>query len=214
MTPQAASSGPATHPTRGKLVEAARRLFWERGYEATSLQDVVLRARVRSGSLYYFFRTKEDLLLAVLDHYVDLLWPAVIEPAFGRTADPIERIFSILNGYREGLVYTGFTHGCPIGNLALEVSDDYPRAREKIARNFDGWRKWIRKCLEEAVDRLPAGTDSERMAMFVLSLMEGAVMQARAHHSLEPFDASVAELRQYFNRLLGEGARERAPKVH
>ena len=214
MTPQAASSGPATHPTRGKLVEAARRLFWERGYEATSLQDVVLRARVRSGSLYYFFRTKEDLLLAVLDHYVDLLWPAVIEPAFGRTADPIERIFSILNGYREGLVYTGFTHGCPIGNLALEVSDDYPRAREKIARNFDGWRKWIRKCLEEAAGRLPADTDGERMAMFVLSLMEGAVMQARAHHSLEPFDASVAELRQYFNRLLGEGARERAPKVH
>jgi TetR/AcrR family transcriptional regulator, transcriptional repressor for nem operon len=208
------TSARATRPTRGKLVEAARRLFWERGYEATSLQDVVDRARVKSGSLYYFFRTKEDLLLAVLDHYVDLLWPAVIEPAFGRTADPIERIFSILNGYREGLVYTGFTHGCPIGNLALEVSDDYPRAREKIAQNFAGWRKWIRRCLEDAADRLPAGTDSERMSMFVLSLMEGAVMQARAHHSLEPFDASVVELRQYFKRLLDEGARERAPKVH
>jgi TetR/AcrR family transcriptional regulator, transcriptional repressor for nem operon len=214
MPPPSSTSGRLPHPTRGKLVESARRLFWERGYEATSLQDVVGRARVKSGSLYYFFRTKEDLLLAVLDHYVDLLWPAVIEPAFGRTADPIERIFSILNGYREGLIYTSFTHGCPIGNLALEVSDDYPRAREKIARNFAGWRKWIRKCLDEAADHLPADTDSERMAMFVLSLMEGAVMQARAHHSLEPFDASVVELRQYFKRLLGDGARERAPKVH
>jgi TetR/AcrR family transcriptional regulator, transcriptional repressor for nem operon len=214
MSETTLTSGRATHPTRGKLVEAARRLFWERGYEATSLQDVILRARVKSGSLYYFFRTKEDLLLAVLDHYVDLLWPAVIDPAFKRTDDPIERIFSILNGYREGLIYTGFTHGCPIGNLALEVSDEYPRAREKIARNFDGWRKWIRKCLDEASGRLPRGTDGEQMAMFILSLMEGAVMQARAHHSLEPFDASVAELRQYFKRLLDEGARERAPKVH
>ena len=202
-----------SHPTRGKLVEAARRLFWEGGYEATSLQDVVRRARVKSGSLYYFFRTKEDLLLAVLDNYMDLLWPALIEPAFGRTADPIERIFSILNGYREGLIYTGFTHGCPIGNLALEVSDEYPRAREKIAGNFEGWRKWIRKCLDEAAHRLPRGTDGERMAMFVLTVMEGAVMQARAHHSLEPFDASIAELRQYFDRLLEEGARERAPRV-
>ncbi len=213
MEQPSSTSGHNPHPTRGKLVEAARRLFWERGYEATSLQDVLDRARVKSGSLYYFFRTKEDLLLAVLDHYVDLLWPAVIEPAFGRTADPIERIFSILNGYREGLIYTGFTHGCPIGNLALEVSDEYPRAREKIAQNFEGWRKWIRKCLDEASDRLPRGTDGERMAMFVLAVMEGAVMQARAHHSLEPFDASVEELRQYFNRLLAEGARERAPKV-
>lgn len=214
MPQRSATSGRVTHPTWGKLVEAARRLFWERGYEATSLQDVLGRARVKSGSLYYFFRTKEDLLLAVLDHYVDLLWPAVVEPAFGRTADPIERIFAILNGYREGLIYTGFTHGCPIGNLALEVSDESPRAREKIARNFEGWRKWISKCLEEASDRLPRGTDGERLAMFVLAVMEGAVMQARAHHSLEPFDASVEELRHYFTRLLAEGARERAPKLN
>jgi TetR/AcrR family transcriptional regulator, transcriptional repressor for nem operon len=200
-------------PTKGKLVEAARLLFWEKGYEGTSLQEVVAKANVRAGSLYYFFRTKEDLLLAVLDNYVELLWPAVIQPAFGRTTDPIERIFSILNGYREGLIYTGFAHGCPIGNLALEVSDEYPRAREKIARNFAGWRKWIRNCLVEAAGRLPANVDGERLATFVLTVMEGAVMQARAHHSLEPFDASVAELRDYFTRLLEEGARQRAPKV-
>jgi len=203
----------SAHPTRGKLIDAGRRLFWEKGYEATSLQEVVARAKVKAGSLYYFFHSKEDLLLAVLDHYVELLWPAVIQPAFGRTTDPIERIFSILNGYREGLIYTGFAHGCPIGNLALEVSDEYPRAREKIALNFAGWRKWITKCLEQAAERLPANLDGERLATFVLTVMEGAVMQARAHQSLEPFDASVAELRNYFNRLLDDGARERAPKL-
>ena len=203
----------SSHPTRSKLVESARTLFWEKGYEATSLQDVVERAKVRGGSLYYFFRTKEDLLLAVLDQYVELLWPAVIEPAFGRTTDPIERIFSILAGYREGLIYTGFAHGCPIGNLALEVSDEHPRAREKIAENFEGWRKWIRKCLQESADRLPSRVDVERLAIFVLTVMEGAVMQARAHHSLEQFDASVRELREYFTRLLSEGERERIPKL-
>jgi TetR/AcrR family transcriptional regulator, transcriptional repressor for nem operon len=206
-------SSHSSRPSKAKLVEAARLLFWEKGYEGTSLQDVVDRAKVRGGSLYYFFRTKEDLLLAVLDNYVELLWPAVIEPAFGRTTDPIERIFSILNGYREGLIYTGFAHGCPIGNLALEVSDEHPRAREKIAQNFAGWREWIRKCLIEAAGHLPANVHSERLATFVLTVMEGAVMQARAQHSLEPFDGSVVELREYFNRLLEEGARQRAPKV-
>jgi len=199
--------------TKTKLVETARLLFWEKGYEATSLQDVLQRARVRAGSLYYFFRTKEDLLLAVLDGYVEMLWPAVIEPAFSRSTDPIGRIYTILEGYREGLIYTGFAHGCPIGNLALEVSDEYPRAREKIARNFAGWKGWIRKCLDEAADRLPANLDRERLATFVLTVMEGAVMQSRAHHSLEPFDASVEELRDYFNRLLAEGTRQHEPTV-
>jgi TetR/AcrR family transcriptional regulator, transcriptional repressor for nem operon len=213
MSDQTPASGTTLHPTKGKLLEAARLLFWEKGYEATSLQEVVDRSKVRGGSLYYFFRTKEDLLLAVLDHYVELLWPAVIQPAFGRTTDPVERIFTILQGYREGLIYTGFAHGCPIGNLALEVSDEHPRAREKIAQNFEGWRKWIKTCLDEAAHRLPANLDSERLATFVLTIMEGAVMQARAHHSLEPFDDSVTELRCYINRLLDEGARERALKV-
>lgn len=199
--------------TRHRVVEAARLLFWEKGYEPTSLQDVVARAGVRTGSLYYFFRTKEALLLAVLDRYVDLLWPAVIEPAFARATDPIERVFAILEGYRQGLIYTGFAHGCPIGNLALEVSDEYPGAREKIAKNFEGWRAWIGKCLEEAAERLPANLDRKGMAIFVLAVMEGAVMQARAHHSLEPFDASVEQLRDYFRRLFQEAAQRRAPTI-
>ncbi len=199
--------------TKGRLVEAARLLFWERGYEATSLHDVVERAGAKAGSLYYFFRTKEQLLLAVLDRYMEMLWPAVIEPAFARTNDPIERIFAIMDGYRQGLLYTGFTGGCPIGNLALEVSDELPRAREKIAKNFEGWRKWIRQCLDDATGFLPANLDRERLAVFVLTVMEGAVMQARAHHSMEPFNASVEQLRDYFNRLLAEGDQQLGPTI-
>ena len=199
--------------TRERLVETARVMFWERGYEATSLADVSAKAGARSGSLYHFFRTKEELLLAVLDRYVDLLWPIVIGPVFSRVTDPIERIFGILDGYRQGLVYTGCTQGCPIGNLALEVCDDLPRAREKIAKNFEGWRAWIRKCLEDATHRFPANLNREQLAVFVLTVMEGAVMQARAHQSLEPYDASVAQLRDYFNRLLAEGAAQRQPVI-
>lgn len=199
--------------TPERLVEAARLLFWERGYEATSLQDVVEKAGAKAGSLYYYFRTKEQLLLAVLDRYVEMLWPAVIEPAFTRASDPIERVFAILDGYRQGLVYTGFAGGCPIGNLALEVSDDLPRAREKIAKNFEGWRKWVRQCLDDAAGRLPGDLDRERLAVFVLTVMEGAVMQARAHRSLQPYDASVEQLRDYFNCLLAEATRQRGPTI-
>ncbi len=188
--------------TRGQLVEAARQLFWTKGYEATSLSDVVQRAKVNPGSLYYFFKTKEELLLAVLDRYLGLLEPAVIEPAFRRQGDPIERIFAVLEGYRQGLVETGFRQGCPIGNLALEVGDALPRARKKIAANFRAWRAWIRRCLKDASDRLPPDLDREGLAAFVLTVMEGAVMQARVQGSLAPFDASIAQLRDYFRRFL------------
>jgi len=192
--------------TRARLVEAARELFWERGYEATTLGDVGKRAKANPGSLYYFFKTKEELLLAVLDRYSELLWPAVMEPAFNLVDDPIVRIFTVLEGYRQGLLRTQFARGCPIGSLSLEVGESLPSARQKLAANFDGWVSWIQKCFDDAADQLPPETDRAALARFVLTVMEGAVMQARAYHSLAPFDSAVEVLREYLARLVTEAA--------
>ena len=191
-----------SQPTRERLVLAAMELFHEKGYEATGLKQILEKAKVNSGSLYYFFKTKEDLLLAVLDKYADLLDPTVMQPAFEGESDPIERIFAVLEGYGRGLQETGFTRGCPIGNLALEVADSRPAIREKIALNFSNWCKAIESCLDAAADRLPVDADRRGLSRFVLTVMEGGIMQARAHRSREPYDAGVAMLRAYFNRLL------------
>ncbi len=192
--------------TRDRLVEAARELFWDRGYEATSLGDVVRGAKANPGSLYYFFKTKEDLLLGVLERYSELLWPAVMEPAFKAVDDPMVRIFAVLEGYRQGLLKTDFARGCPIGSLSLEVGETSAKARVKIAANFDGWVSWVTKCLEDAGKQLPPDADRDALARFVLTVMEGAVMQARAYHSLEPFESAVRILGDYFSRLVAERA--------
>ena len=197
----------ATKPSsRERILEAARELFWVNGYEATSVAEILEKAGVNSGSLYHYFESKEELLLAVLDTYKEMLYPAVIEPAFQVADDPIERIFAVLEGYRRGLLYTVFTGGCPIGNLALEVGDHHAEARKRIAENFDGWVGWMRRCLDDAAGRLPGHVDRAQLAQFILTVMEGAVMQSRAHAGIEPFDAAVAHLRDYFSRLLAEGA--------
>jgi TetR/AcrR family transcriptional regulator, transcriptional repressor for nem operon len=201
----AAKSGASTEvPTKDRLIIAARDLFWFHGYETTTLAEIVKKAEVNSGSLYYFFKTKEELLLAVLDWYMENLFPQLIEPILAHISDPIERVFALLDGYRKALVATGCTYGCPIGNLTLELGDSLPRAREKLAKNFEGWRQWVRKFLEEAGPRLPENLDRNEVATFVLTVMEGGVMQSRAHQSLEPFDAGIRQLRTYFYLLTGE----------
>ncbi len=191
-------------PTRRKLVETARELFLAKGYHATGISEILREAGVNAGSLYYFFKTKEELLLAVLDWYLDGLQPSVMEPAFAQTSDPIERVFVVLAGYRRMLVMTDCRQGCPIGNLALEMSERSEAVREKIAVNFANWVKAIRACIEAASDRLPVGTDSDKLASFILTVMEGGVMQARAQCSLEPFDQAMEVLRDYMDRLLAD----------
>lgn len=191
--------------TRTRLVDTARALFLRKGYEATGIAEILREANVNSGSLYYFFKTKEELLLAVLDWYVANLYAEVIDPAIAQTCEPIERVFKVLEGYRQYLTFTECRQGCPIGNLALEMSEKSEAVRAKIALNFENWRKAVRQFLLDAGERLPADINRDSLATFILSVMEGGVMLARSHRSLEPFEASVAMLRDYMERLDSPG---------
>lgn len=186
-------------------MDAARELLLERGYEAVSIADILKKSRANSGSLYYFFPAKEDLLLAVLDWYLENLYPEVMDPARKRSSDPIEQIFAVMEGYRQMLAMTKCRMGCPIGNLALEMSEKSEAVRMKIAENFANWRAAIRDMLFAAKNRLPGGTDCDALAAFILTVMEGGVMQSRAHRSLDPFNTSIALLRDYVDRLVAGG---------
>jgi TetR/AcrR family transcriptional regulator, transcriptional repressor for nem operon len=190
--------------TRFRLLEAARFLFWEKGFATTGMAELLERAQANSGSFYHFFDSKEALLLALLDSYIEGLQPAIIEPATTRFSDPIDRIFSILQGYRDRLLATGCRYACPIGRLALEIETENLPAHSRIAANFSAWTGAIRNFLADARDRLPADADLDGLAVFVLTVMEGGVMQSRSYRQIEPFDQSTAHLRSYFEYLQKE----------
>lgn len=192
--------------TRDRLIDAAMELFVYQGYAATGLAQVARKAQVLPGSLYYFFPTKEDLLLATLERRKQTLYEGVLQPIWESTSDPIERVFGLLAGYRQMLELTEFKHGCPIGNLVLELAETHPRARGLLVQNFDGWLDAVEQCFASAQDRLPPGASPRQLAVFVLTTMEGAVMLARAYRNFEAYDAAVVHLREYVERLLVESA--------
>jgi TetR/AcrR family transcriptional repressor of nem operon len=187
--------------TRTRLVMTAMQLFWEKGYGSTSIADVLQTAGVNSGSLYHFFPGKQDLLLAVLDVYHGGIRQMLLEPAWNGVADPIEKVFALLARYRKSLVDTECHYGCPIGSLALELHEPDLPVRERLAKNFQAWVDAIHECLQEAGSRLPADLDRRELAHFVLTTMEGGVMQARTFRKVEYFDDAVHQLRRYFEYL-------------
>ena len=192
---------PGALDTRQRLVLAAMQLFWEKGYNSTSIADVLQTAKVNSGSLYYFFPGKVDLLVAVLDMYHDGIRAMLLEPAWAGVNDAIERIFALLARYRQSLLDTDCFYGCPIGSLALELHEPDPAVRERLAKNFSAWIDAIDECLQQAKARLPANLNRRDLAQFVLTTMEGGVMQARTFRDIDYFDAAVRQLRLYFKGL-------------
>jgi TetR/AcrR family transcriptional regulator, transcriptional repressor for nem operon len=202
---------PKISDTRERLINSARYLFWERGFAGTSMADLLAHAEVNSGSFYHFFESKEALLREVLMQYLPALRPMVIDPAFAREVDPVERIFAILAGYRDRILQTECKYGCPIGRLALEIDPENRPAHKLIAENFAAWIEAVRECVVQLCERVPKATDPRALATFVLTVMEGGVMLSRSYGSVEPFDLAVAQLREHFT-LLRKNQRESGKK--
>jgi AcrR family transcriptional regulator len=193
--------------TRQRIVEAAMELFWLKGFGSTSVADILSRSQVNSGSLYYFFPGKQDVLVAVLEAYRDGIGAMLLEPAWSGVDDPVERVFALLASYRRALVETDCTYGCPIGSLALELHEPDPPVRALLAANFRAWVDAVEGCFGAATDRFASGTDIRGLAELALNVMEGGVMQARTFRDIGHFDRAIAQLRAHVDALT---ARERA----
>ena len=187
--------------TRDRILFAAMRLFAEKGYNSTSVMDILRDSKVNAGSMYHVFPGKQDVLLAVLDLYLAGIHPMLLAPAWESVPDPIERVFALLASYRVRLASTDCTYGCPIGSIALELHEPDPSVRERLAANFSAWVGAVEACLVAAGPRLPKTVDRRALAVMALTSMEGGVMLSRTDRTLDAFDDSIRMYRDYLERL-------------
>jgi TetR/AcrR family transcriptional regulator, transcriptional repressor for nem operon len=202
----------ASNATRERLVETARDLFHKQGYTPTGISQILKSSGANGGSLYYFFPTKEDLLMAVLEWYRDHIKDDLIDLHTAHIEDPIEKIFGLLDGYRQMLLLFEFELGCPIGALALELSNTHSNVRGLLVTNFEQWIDVVEGFLRQVEDRFPAESDLRALAIHVLTTMEGGMMLAKTYRSTAYFDQSVTQIRDYIDLLLQHGTGWSAPK--
>lgn len=186
--------------TKDRILDVSARLFEAQGFEGTAVSAILSEAGVNSGSLYHFFPNKEGLLVSVLEHHL-LVLDSLLSDAARAADDPVERVFALLELYRGRLLVSGFTRGCPVGDLALEIGSRQVEARAIVHAYFEAWTARVSEWLGEAGERLPSDVSLDALALHVLSVMQGAVMQARAAAAIGPFDASVSELRLLMDLL-------------
>lgn len=187
--------------TRERILESASRLFHEQGFAATGVATILREAGVNSGSLYHYFSGKEALLEGVLNSYLERLYPQIMQPMEDLEPDPLDRVFRLLGWYRGYLLENDCRLGCPVGNLALEISDTHPQLKHLLDSNFSNWTGIIQGWLEDAGPALPVDCDRSELACMVLTVMEGGIMQSRAAGTVQPFDRSVNQLRAYIEAL-------------
>jgi len=205
--------------TRDQILDAASRLIHLRGYHCTSLDDVLRESGVGKGNFYYYFRSKEDLGFAIIDRLVQAFIERTLEPAFGDPmADPIAQVHDFLDRVLENQRQRNCVGGCPMGNLASELSDVHEGFRLRLAGTFVHWRTRLTEALArgQAIDRVRASSDPGAIAQFVVAALEGAILLTKVTKDIAVMEQCVDHLKYHLTLFTtspldgaAEGARQR-----
>ncbi|MFH1035295.1 MAG: TetR family transcriptional regulator C-terminal domain-containing protein [Pseudomonadota bacterium] len=176
-----------TQETKERLLEVAAKLFHHQGYHATGLQQILREAGVPKGSFYFYFKSKEELALGVID-YFDQRWAALASEMLDDASQPpLGRLRRFFAWFRDYFEQNGYTGGCPVGNLAQEMSDLNPLLAQKVAGSITAMAGKVEAVLEEAqrAGHLAPGWDTRQLAFFIVSSWHGSLIRMKACKSPE-----------------------------
>jgi AcrR family transcriptional regulator len=180
---------------RNKVLDVAEASFQTRGYHGSALGELMATAGVTGGALHHHFPTKKALALAVIEERVAA---ALEETWIGpvRAADTArEGVRAVFEAVAAELEQQGFVRGCPLNNLAHELSLADSDFRAALARIFAEWRQAIAdKIRADQQAGREQGTDPERFAALAVAAYSGAMSMAKTAQDASVLRDCLAEL--------------------
>jgi AcrR family transcriptional regulator len=190
--------------TRRKILEAAFEEFYRRGFQAGSVDTIVSKAGVTKGALYHHFRDKAALGYAVVDEVVrEPLLAAYLEPMERSDGDPLAALQRVLRQRADDFVDLGIGLGCPLNNLAQEMSPLDEEFRARIAATLEAWTAAFADALARARERgfVRDDVDARRVAAFIVAAVEGSFGAAKNADSVEVLRSNLHVLADFLETL-------------
>ncbi len=195
MEPQVAKGA----NTKEQILQVACRLIHLQGFNNTSLDDILRESGVGKGNFYYHFKSKDDLGHAVLDRLA--LWTEehIGPEVFRGDGNPITELFGFFDLIVEMQRETGCVGGCPLGNLAIELSDIHDGFRRRIDAILATWRNQIAGAITRGQTKgeLARDVQPERLAEFIIAGIEGGILLAKTRKDLTVLEGCLEELKKH-----------------
>ncbi len=189
--------------TREKLLNAAFEEIYRRGFQAATLDTILAKAGVTKGALYHHFPNKASLGYAVVDEVVKGLllerW-GVLEPP---SRDPLTALQRILRRRAAGLTAREVELGCPLNNLAQEMSPLDELFRRRVTATFDTWNDAFTQAFErgQSEGTVRRDVDARKIAAFVVAAIEGSFGLAKSAQSAAMLRSNLEVLGGFLDSL-------------
>jgi TetR/AcrR family transcriptional repressor of nem operon len=164
------------------VLQKALELFWERGYEATSMADLVSHLGIARASIYATFGGKHELYVQALDRYVQSRDPGLVE-MLSQPGPVLPAVRALVEAYAGESLCDARRRGCLVVNTAVELMGRDPQAARQVEGSWDTLETALTSALTRAraQGEIPASKDPRALARFLLVLLQGMRVLGRAH---------------------------------
>lgn len=208
---QAIAPQPSKARARQKLLDAALSLIREKGYSATSVDELCTHAGVTKGAFFHHFKTKDALAVAAANHWSEITGAFFETAPYHQRSDPLDRVMGYLE-FRKAIL-TGeiaeFT--CLVGTMVQEIYDTHPDIRGACEASISGHAAKVETDIAAAMKRyrIRAPWTAGSLALHTQAVLQGSFILAKAKGGATIAAASIDHLHRYIELLFQPAIRKR-----
>jgi TetR/AcrR family transcriptional regulator, transcriptional repressor for nem operon len=211
---QRAHQGAPAGGARAKLLDAAISLIRERGFAATSVEEVCAKAGVTKGAFFHHFPSKDSIAVAALDRWGELSDTLFSAAPYHRFADPLDRVLGYVDFRKAMLCGEVVQFSCLAGTLAQEAYGTHPAIRRACDASISAHAATLESDIAAAMQLYQSDSSwtAESLALHTQAVLQGAFILAKIKGHADVAAATVEHLRRYIELLFPRTSRKSARK--
>ena len=187
--------------TRSAIIWCGTELLTERGFQITGIDEILSIVGVPKGSFYYYFKSKREFGVAVVDNYVQFYAQKMALLFDNPQRTPLQRLQDFVDDGKLGMAKYDFKRGCLIGNMGQELAALNEEFRDRLEQVMQTWEARVTALFQLALERgeIAQSHDPESLSQFFWIGWEGAILRSKLTRSVAPLD-HFSQI--FFNKVL------------
>lgn len=183
--------------TKETLVSAATALFVQKGFVATTVDDICSRAGVTKGAFFHHFPSKEAVCKTALGAWDETVAAAEAKATTGEFVDPIEKLEAHLDFFVNVFSNPDTVKSCLVGTTVQEVWQTHPDLRNEAKRCFEQASGRLETALQDAAEYAGADLETKRLADLYMATIQGSLILFKASHDESVIPMNLSRVKQY-----------------
>lgn len=184
-----------------EIIRISREVIHSKGYQATSVSDIMAAANIGKGQFYHYFQSKHDLGLAVVEDLVKDWEGQLIIGILNTSDDPVTKLNQMLKWAETSHAEMEIKYGCAMGNLAIEMSAQNEEFRVKIEEFFNHWVNSVADILTEMIENhhLDESINPKKNAESIVAMIEGGILLMVSRQNIQVLQDIFEVIKQQYH---------------